>query len=334
MAPFWVIASALTLVALGFLLLPLWRESRRSGSRAVSGGLAAIAVAPVAVALYFHVTTFDPDAPLEAMHEDFALLEQLAARLAGDPDDVDGWALLGRSYMELGDYGRAQAALEEAWKRTEDPDVNLKLTYAQTLLIAQDGAALGLAGDLVEEVLATSPGNEAALFWGGIVAAERNQPGVAADRWTRLLATNPPPEIAELLQSQLMALTGRPVAERPPAATTGPVIDVEVRGADGRMPESLGPNACLYLFARAPGGGPPIVARQLPLSSLPGRFELSDADAMIAGRSLAGNETVTVVARISVTGQPTEQPGDVYAEATVDPAAGETVSLVIDRVVP
>jgi cytochrome c-type biogenesis protein CcmH len=334
MALFWGIASALTLVALAFLLVPLWRESRESGNRAVSGPLAAIAVAPVAVALYFYVTTFDPDAPLEAMHEDFALLEQLAARLADDPDDVDGWVLLGRSYMELEDYGRAQAALEEAWKRTENPDVNLKLIYAQTMLIAQEGAALGLAGDLVEEVLVTSPGNEAALFWGGIVAAERNQPGVAADRWTRLLATNPPPEIAELLRSQLMALTGRPVAERPPAVATGPVIEVDIRVGEGMMPRSVGPDAFLYLFARSPAGGPPIVARQLPLASLPGRFELSDADAMIAGRSLAGNETVTVVARISVTGQPTEQPGDIYAEATVDPAAGEIVSLVIDRVVP
>ncbi|HUF72919.1 MAG TPA: hypothetical protein VMR74_08475 [Gammaproteobacteria bacterium] len=334
MTVFWVIAGALTLLALAILLVPLWRESRRSGNRAVSGPLVAIAVAPAAVALYFAVTTFDADAPLEAVHEDFALLEQLATRLAGDPDDVDGWVLLGRSYLELGDYGRAQAALDEAWKRAEEPDDSLKLVYAQTMLIARDGAALGLAGDLVEEVLANAPRNEAALFWGGIVAAERNQPGVAAERWTTLLATNPPPEIADLIRDQLMALTGRPAAETPAAETSGPVIDIEVRVADGVMPESLGPNAFLYLFARAPAGGPPIAAKQLPVSSLPGRFELSDADAMIAGRTLAGNESVTVVARISVTGQPTEQPGDVYGQATVDPASGETVSLVIDRVVP
>jgi len=348
MATFWASAAALTLIALAFLLVPLWRESRRSGTRALSGPLMVIAVAPVAVGLYLAVTTFDPDVPNQAAHDDFALLDQLAARLANDPSDVNGWVLLGRSYMELGDYGRAQAALQEAWDRTPAPDDNLKMIYAQTLLFTQEGAALGLAGQLVEEVLQTAPNNEAALFWGGFVAAERNDPGLAAQRWTDLLATNPPPEIADLVRNQLSLLTGRPVAApatvpsgaAPTApAAAGPVIQLDVSVADSISLDRFGPNARVFILARGKDSRAPIAIKQPPppLSALPGRFSLSDADAiagMAAGRSLAQLDEVTVIARISASGQASEQSGDAYAEVTVDPKAGQSVSLVIDRVVP
>jgi cytochrome c-type biogenesis protein CcmH len=60
---------------------------------------------------------------------------------------------------------------------------------------------------------------------------------------------------------------------------------------------------------------------------------LSDADAMIPGSSLANHEQLTVVARLSVTGQPTAQPGDWFAETVVNPKEAGGVALVIDQVV-
>ena len=163
MTGFWAGAAALTLVALAFLLLPLWRERRRSGQSSITGPLVAVAVAPVAVALYVVVSTFDQDLADQVAPDELALLGQLEARLAQDPTDVNGWVLLGRSYIQLGDYERARGALEQAWNRTDEPDDLLKLAYAQTLLFTVEGAALTLAGDLVEEVLATSPDSEAAM---------------------------------------------------------------------------------------------------------------------------------------------------------------------------
>jgi cytochrome c-type biogenesis protein CcmH len=103
-------------------------------------------------------------------------------------------------------------------------------------------------------------------------------------------------------------------------------------GADVSLAE-LGPASYVFLFARAPGGGPPIAGRRLAVGELPGRFTLSDADAIIAGRSLAAFSELTLVARISVSGDPIEQPGDLFAEAIVDPATAVNVGLVIDRVV-
>lgn len=335
MGGFWAGAVALTLLALAFLLLPLWRERKRSGQSTLTGQLAAVAIVPLAIVLYLVVSTFDSDLADEVALDEAALLGQLEARLAEDPSDINGWVLLGRSYIQLGDYERARGALEQAWNRSDSPDDLLKLAYAQTLLFTVEGAALSLAGDLVEEVLATSPNNEAAMLWGGFVAIERSQPTVAAERWTALLATNPPPEIANLIRNQLVLLTGAPAAAGvPPNSATGPVVDIEVSVADSIDLDQFGSNARLFVIARASDSPAPIAVAPHPLSSLPGRYSLSDADAMIAGRSMSQYEQVTIVARISGSGEALEESGDVYAEATVDPAAAETVSLVIDRVVP
>jgi cytochrome c-type biogenesis protein CcmH len=89
----------------------------------------------------------------------------------------------------------------------------------------------------------------------------------------------------------------------------------------------------LFVIARAPEGGPPIAVIRRPVSEVPGQFTLSDADSMIQGRSLANFERITVVARLSASGQPTEQPGDWFAQAEVDPKATGAVALVIDQVV-
>ncbi|MGD8340274.1 MAG: hypothetical protein PVH89_05795 [Gammaproteobacteria bacterium] len=335
MAGFWVGAGAMILIALGFLLLPLLRERKQSGRTELSGPLVAVAVVPAAIGLYLTVTTFDPELADQVAADEYAMLEQLEARLASDPSDINGWVLLGRSYIQLGDYERARGALEQAWNRTDEPDDLLKLAYAQTMLFTVEGAALSLAGDLVEEVLASSPENEAAMLWGGFVAIERNQPALAAERWTSLLATNPPPEIANLIRNQLVQLTGAPVAARAQSsASSGPVIDLEVSVGDEIDLDRFGANARLFVIARSSDSPAPIAVAPYPLSSLPGHFSLSDADAMIAGRSLSQYPEVTVVARISGSGEALEKSGDAYAEATVEPGAAETVSLVINRVVP
>ena len=95
----------------------------------------------------------------------------------------------------------------------------------------------------------------------------------------------------------------------------------------------LGPNAQLFIFARAPEGGPPLAVIRQPATAVPGEFTLSDANSMIQGRSLSNYEELTVVARLSASGQPTEQPGDWFAQTAFRPKEGGSVALVIDQVV-
>jgi cytochrome c-type biogenesis protein CcmH len=334
---FWIFAGGLLLLACAFLFVPLWRAQTGSSRRSPAAALGSLLVVPVALGLYFLVSSYDAERDFvqASDSEELALLEQLADRLGANPDDVTGWTLLGRSFLELGDYARARQALQEAWNRTATPDDMLKVSYAEAMLLTESTTALTLAGDLIDQVLANAPDNQRALWWGGIVAVERGQPALAVERWGALLATNPPADLAEFVRAQMIELagaSGRVAA--PTTVTAGPVIALEVSIAPGMPIDALGPNTIVYLAARAPGGGPPLAARQIPLSSLPGQFELGVADAMIPGRSIDGHERVSVIARISPTGEPTEQPGDIFGEAEVEVASGELVHITIERVVP
>lgn len=338
MTGFWIGAGALAFVALAFLLVPLWRVQRSAGRWSPSSLLAAFATVPLAVAIYASVSTFDPEPEprRDIPPEQAAMVEQLAERMVSNPEDVDGWRLLGRSYMTLGQYARGREAYTEAWNRTPAPDNELKLALGEASILS-DRASIGAeAGTLIEEVLAEEPGNQKALWYGGLVALERGREAAACSRWSTLLATNPPPDVADVLQGQIGAIgcTAAPARAASDPAAEGPAIELAVSLGDGLSADALDSSAALFVFARAPGGGPPVAVVRQPVSAVPGRFSLSDANSMLPGRSLADFPELALVARISQTGQPIEQPGDWYASATYRQGEEGPVELVIDQVVP
>jgi cytochrome c-type biogenesis protein CcmH len=327
---FWVYSGVMSAIAVGILLLPLWSQRRRNGRWSVPGLVACFAVVPIAVLVYQQVSTWDP-AGEQRSTEGARLVAELAERLEREPDDVEGWLLLARSYMVLGQYVDGRNAYREAWTRTPQPDNELKVAYAEAQILSDRAALGGDAGRIVEEVLATEPGNPKALWYGGLVALELGREDLVKTRWARLLELDPPDEIAAMLRQQLAAL-----GEAPPASVSG---GGAAGGSSVQLDVSLAkehsapPNATLFILARAPGGGPPVAALRSSASALPGQFTLSDANAMIPGRSLGDFEELALVARISASGQPTAQPGDIQGEAVFRPKEGGTVALVIDQVV-
>ena len=345
MTQFWWIAALLCAVAVGVLVLPLWRIKHRGGHwPPVAIGIAvAIAIVPAALVLYRHVSNWDP-AVAERTDQGARLVAELAARLESKPDDFEGWRLLANSYMALGRYDEGRSAYQQVWRRTRQPDNELKVAYAESQILTDRGTLTGEAGKLIEEVLAAEPRNPKALWYGGLVALELGREDLVRVRWTSLLAMNPPERVAELVRAQLAAVggsapgigaaqAGGPQGGAPVAEATGPTIKLNVTLGAGRSAQQLGPNAQLFIFARAPEGGPPLAAVRRPASAVPGEFTLSAANSMIPGRTIANYPEVTVVARLSASGQPTEQPGDWFAQAVVRPAEGAAVALVIDQVV-
>ena len=333
MTEFWLGAGVLGLVAIGIVLWPVWRHSKSSGRWSPAGLIAAVAVVPVAAALYFHVSNWNPEIAARAS-EGSRLVEALAAQLAQTPDDVEGWKLLANSYMALGRYPEGRAAYEQAWQRTPMPDADLTIAYAEAQILTDRASLSGEAGRLVEAVVAVDPGNPKALWYGGLVALESGREADVRARWTALLALNPPQQVAEVVRAQLASLSGAaPVAPQQGAAAAGPSFQIAVSLGAGRSVADLGPNAQLFIIARTPGGGPPLAVIRQPASAVPGQFTLSDANSMIPGRSLGAYEELTVVARLSASGQPLEQPGDWFAQTVVRPGEGGTVALVIDQVV-
>jgi cytochrome c-type biogenesis protein CcmH len=69
-----------------------------------------------------------------------AMVGNLAAKLEQQPDDVDGWARLGRSYMVLNEPQKARDAYAHAVKLKPD-DPALQQAYAEASRAAEGGAA-------------------------------------------------------------------------------------------------------------------------------------------------------------------------------------------------
>ena len=119
------------------------------------------------------------------------------------------------------------------------------------------------------------------------------------------------------------------------ASVDGPRVQLQITLAEGLSADGLGPGAALFIFARAAAGGPPLAAIRESAAAVPGEFTLSDANAMLPGRSLGDFESLTIVARLSASGQPTASSGDLFGESEFRPAEDVgVIAIVIDQVVP
>lgn len=112
-----------------------------------------------------------------------------------------------------------------------------------------------------------------------------------------------------------------------------PVIRVKVELAPAlraRAPEA----AALYVFVRDPAqGGPPLAVKRLP-SHFPQTVELTSADAMIAGQGIRAGERVEVIARISPSGNPMDESGDLSGQADYLVGRDGLIDVVIDHLTP
>ena len=126
------------------------------------------------------------------------MVDGLAARLEANPDDVDGWLRLSRSYGVMGESAKAIDAARKARERApQRPDV--LVAYASALLSAEPRSSK--PGPMPEEAvaslrqaLAAEPDNRDALWLLGLNAAGVGQTAEATDLWTRLLAQFKPEE--------------------------------------------------------------------------------------------------------------------------------------------
>lgn len=173
---------------------------------------AALAVPLMAAAVYVLVgapQALDPDAlavrgaPEATAQQVAAMVEKLAARLADNPADAEGWAMLGRSYGVLGRYAESAAAYRNAVERAA-PDAQLLTDYADALAMARGRNLRGEPEMLLGKALAIDPDNAKALALAGTAAFERHDYTQAAALWERLMKRVPPDsELGRALQGSI-----------------------------------------------------------------------------------------------------------------------------------
>src|SRR5260221_8646554 len=113
-----------------------------------------------------------------------AMVEGLAKRLQANPEDGEGWVMLGRSYRAVGRFDAPVLAYAEAAKRLP-ASAPLYTDWAEAVAQTQGRSLAGQPTDLINRALALDPAYPKALALGGAAAMERNDPATAAALWTR-----------------------------------------------------------------------------------------------------------------------------------------------------
>ena len=331
----WVSIAAMCLVATLFVAWPLYRRQQRL-SLLVAGCVATIVVISLGLYAYQGRPGLPSGAGTGEQVDIEAMVSSLAARLESDPDDLNGWKMLGRSYMTMENYASAVEAFERAVE-IEESQVAQTLVDLGAALLARDQTGIaGRTSALFESALALGPNNPNALFYGGIAALNRGDTALAADRWEILLGLNPPDEIRGVLEQRVAEWRGQPVPTQgaPQAAQSGPVVSADISVAPA-ITESLPAESSVFIIARDPAQpSPPIAVTRRQLSELPTVVTLGDSESMIPGRNLSAFAEFEIVARVSVSGQPIAQSGDWFVSAIVKPAESKEISLLIEQQVP
>lgn len=313
--------------------------------------LALVALLPVtAGVLYFllgNPAALAPQAARQGLPEQAsieAMIEDLAARLRSNPDDGEGWAMLGRSYRVLGRFQASATAYAEAVKRLP-PNASLLVDWAEAIAQVQERSLAGEPTQILERALKLEPDNAKALALAGAAAMERGDRPQAIALWTRLRSVLPPgsPQLAQI--DAALAHAGVTLPEgggtspatgstSPPATTRSGSLTGRVE-LDPKLAGNVAPTDTVFIFARDPDGGRmPLAALKVAASELPRTFELTDAMAMAPEATLSRAAKVVVEARVSRSGNAKASTGDlVGSSAPVTPGARDVV-VRIDRALP
>lgn len=341
MTLFIVLCALMALAGIAVVIVPLWRGSANSSrSRWWASGLLAVAIPLVAAGLYTRYSNWSwsgvpAQTQASGQLDIAAMVAQLEQKLKDNPQDVDGWLMLGRSYVTTERAALAVDAYQHAYDLTQGKNIDAITGLAEALVLVDEAALVGRAGQLLDAALALQPDSPKALWYGGLAALRGENLRLARDRFKSLLALNPPEQIRTILEREVQDLSQQ-LGDAPAVVTTQRRIRVAVTLASA-FKQQLKEPVTLFVLARAAGkGGAPLAVVRRSSTELPLTVELTEADAMLPNHTLANADAVEVVARLSRSGVPNEQPGDHFGLVTYSFAEGiqGAVKIEIDRIVP
>jgi cytochrome c-type biogenesis protein CcmH len=331
---FVALAAALAVIAVLFVVLPLLRTRPALPPSAIAASVVTLALIAVSVVLYALIG--NPAAiRMSAVNAQGAAgsIGQLARQVESNPDDLTGWLQLAAAYGGNGQYALAMRAYQRVDTLSQGESAAALAGIGEALLMLQQGlqgTRTAQATAYFERALQLDPKSAKGLFYSGLLAAQAGQLQVARDRFATMLSLTPAPpaNIRAALTKEIASIDAQ--LHPPVDAATAIRLHVSLAPAlTARVP----PNASLFVFVRAGDGGAPLAVRRSAIS-LPQDLVLSADDAMLAQRAVHPGQKVTVVARISTSGDALAQKGDLYGQ--IDYVAGKSGprSLEIDKLSP
>jgi cytochrome c-type biogenesis protein CcmH len=220
-----LIFAAVALLASAFVALPLIRRSREGASRRPLLALGA-GFAVAAVGVGFYVVLGSPHLALTSLrgatNEDYpALIATLAREMRERPGDLQGWTLLARGYMAIGNAPEAAKAFRQAINVSKEGvgavPPQLLSSYGEALAQASN-AVTKEAEDIFRAVLEQDPGDLMARYYVGLALSTRGDREGALQLWEGVLADAPPDaewrgallDQVALLRAQMLGGGGAP----------------------------------------------------------------------------------------------------------------------------
>jgi len=341
---FVVIAIVLTLAGSLWMLRPLWRDR----SQRIVAVVVVVFLAVSAIALYRYASVWTWPAEEIAANDPATMVSRLARRLEREPEDVQGWLMLGRSHLALGQYPLAQRAYRRADRLEGGRNAEALIGMAEAMVLQADGTVDERSGRIFEEALKLEPDSEKALFFSAVAAQRRGEFPLAIERFERVLGLGPPENIRVILQEQIERLRSAPAGAaaedssssgnslRASSSSTAPekprvIVAVSIKPS---LAKEIAPGSTLFVFVRAPGRpGPPLAVKRLP-AVFPVSVELTSADSMVEGLTFAPNDTVEVSAKVSSDGIATPRSGDPIGSTRYIVGRDFKKSVVIDELTP
>jgi len=340
-------------------------------SLTISGNIAAIVVAiavpVVAIGLYaylgkgeagFNPENFRPGMTTEG-HE--GTLEQqvrkLQDHLQANPDDMEGWVMLARSYYFMKQYQAASDAFARTVALSGESNPGLLADYADALAMASGRNMAGKPYELVKKALTIDPNNQKSLWLAATATYQAQDYKTTLDYWFTLRKQFPEgsdnylqmtrniAEVKQLLGMPLdeeVAIIQKAEAAPPPVASVGATgatgAAAKISGVvslDPSLKDKISPSDTLFVFARAASGPRmPLAIIRTSVSDLPLEFTLDDSLAMNPQMKLSRFNQVVVGARVSKSGNAMPQSGDLSGQSDVVALGSEGLKIIINGVVP
>jgi cytochrome c-type biogenesis protein CcmH len=154
---------------------------------------AVVAVVSVGMSLYRQQRT--PPAPIESPDDAMKgkidqMIAKLAARVKAEPDKVEGWRLLGWSYVQTERYPQAVDAYRHAVALTPR-DSELWSALGEVSVLANGGRVSDAALDAFHKALAITPDDPRSRFFLAAAKEEKGDVKGAIDDWVALLKEAP-----------------------------------------------------------------------------------------------------------------------------------------------
>lgn len=277
------------------------------------------------------------------------MLASVEQRLATNPNDPQGWTILSRSYLSLGRFEDAKRSFLKLLEFGGE-SANVYAQLADTASLITGGSVNEEAKNYIDKALALDSQQPQALWLAGLHAAQNGLSEQASGYWNTLLPLlgHAPQQQQELKTIIQQTIAGGAVINNQSSAQTanaeeqsGPInlnvnvkLTVSVEIAP-ELSERIDDSDTVFVFARGQNGPPPPLAvKRLRVADLPAKITLSDADAMVPQFKLSLFEDVQVIARVSKSGHPTAQAGDLESlPIKIKNSETKTLELIIGEVV-